>query len=271
MTICPARGLRLTPLIRSTTGSSLQFFTWFRVFSLVQDQSVCLFAKNTTALSYLRNQGGTHSATECGGPGHSPPLRTPSNSPASPVHSGPHECSGGLSQSLFAGSRVGVDPLLSSLSGAPSSLAGHNRSFRDGSEPSASRLLFANVGSTVSGHGRYDAVLGRAPGLRLPSVRSAASCFGEGQAIEGVGAHPSGSVLAAKPWFPDPLELLVVIPFFLPQRKDLLKQPHFHRFLQNLPVLRLTANRISSDPHEASASLRKWLVNLPTADGLPPE
>ena len=36
------------------------------------------------------------------------------------------------------------------------------------------------------------------------------------------------------PWFPDLLELLLEIPFFLPRRRDLLRQPHFH---QNLSVL----------------------------------
>ena len=41
------------------------------------------------------------------------------------------------------------------------------------------------------------------------------------------------------PWFPDLLELLVAVPVFLPRRKDLLRQPHFHCFHQNLPVLRL--------------------------------
>ena len=72
------------------------------------------------------------------------------------------------------------------------------------------------------------------------------------------------------PLFPD-LELLVAVPVFLPWQKDLLGQPHFHRFHQNLPVLHLTVFRISSDPPEPSASLQKWLVNLPAADELPPE
>ena len=69
------------------------------------------------------------------------------------------------------------------------------------------------------------------------------------------------------PWFPD---LLVAVPVFLPQRRDLLRQLHFHRFHQNLLVLRLTAYCISSDPPEPSVSLRQWLVNLPAADELPP-
>ena len=71
------------------------------------------------------------------------------------------------------------------------------------------------------------------------------------------------------PWFPDLLELLVEVPFFLPRRRDLLKQPHFHHFHQNLPVLQLTAWRISSDPHVIPDSLRRWLVSLPSVDDAP--
>ena len=74
-----------------------------------------------------------------------------------------------------------------------------------------------------------------------------------------------------KPWFPDLLELLVEVPVLLPLRKDLLKQPHFHHFHLNLPALRLTSYRIASDPPFISASLCKWLANLPGAVDPPPE
>ena len=67
------------------------------------------------------------------------------------------------------------------------------------------------------------------------------------------------------PWFLDLLELLVEVPFFLPLRKDLLRQPLFHRFHQNLLVLRLTAYHLSSNRQGISASLRRWLVSLPAA------
>ena len=71
------------------------------------------------------------------------------------------------------------------------------------------------------------------------------------------------------PWFPDLLEMLLEIPFFLPRRRDLLRQPHFHHYHQNLSVLQLTAYRISGDPHGGPASLRQWLVSLPTAGTAP--
>ena len=53
------------------------------------------------------------------------------------------------------------------------------------------------------------------------------------------------------------------VPVLLPMRKDLLKQPHFHR---NLHTLDLTGFRIVSDPRATSASLREWRANLPSAD-----
>ena len=65
-------------------------------------------------------------------------------------------------------------------------------------------------------------------------------------------------------WFPDLLELLSDIPIELPKRRDLLRQPHFHRFHENLQMLRLTAWRLSSDSPAKQASLKQWLANLPS-------
>ena len=44
-----------------------------------------------------------------------------------------------------------------------------------------------------------------------------------------------------KEWFPELQSLAVAPPVPLPLRRDLLKQPHFHRLHQNLPVLHLHA------------------------------
>ena len=72
------------------------------------------------------------------------------------------------------------------------------------------------------------------------------------------------------PWFPDLLELLLEIPFFLPRRRDL-RQPHFHHYHQNLTMLQLTAYRISSDSYVMLVSLQRWLISLPTAGVAPRE
>ena len=50
----------------------------------------------------------------------------------------------------------------------------------------------------------------------------------------------------------------------LPKRRDLLRQRHFHRFHENLPLLRLTAWRLSGDSPVRQASLKQSLANLPS-------
>ena len=72
-----------------------------------------------------------------------------------------------------------------------------------------------------------------------------------------------------RPWFPDLLELLVEVPISLPNRVDLLRQPHFNRLHQNLHVLNLTAWRVSSCQQDTPDSLRQWLLSLPSVAGNP--
>ena len=70
-------------------------------------------------------------------------------------------------------------------------------------------------------------------------------------------------------WFPDLLELLSDVPITLSGRKDLLRQPHFHRFLLNLPMLQLTAWRLSSDSPVRPVSLLRWLDSLSSVEDCP--
>ena len=65
-----------------------------------------------------------------------------------------------------------------------------------------------------------------------------------------------------RPRFPEPLELLILPPLPLPSRWDLLRQPHVRRFHQNLSMLRLHAWRLSGDSREPLASLVAWLDGL---------
>ena len=50
-----------------------------------------------------------------------------------------------------------------------------------------------------------------------------------------------------RPWFPDLLDLVVDGPVALPQSRDLLHQPHFHRFHLGVSRLCFHAWRLSSD------------------------
>ena len=167
---------------------------------VLRGRSVSLFVDNTTALSYLQKQGGTHSSTLnsvaqsvlC-------LLRGQSGSTDSSIHSWPHERTCRFPQSLLPGPWLGVDPLSSSISGASSSTAGYHRPVRDLDERSSPSVLRSDCGSSVSGHGRHDAVLGRSAGVCLPSFRLTASCAVEGPAIQGSGAPSSGSVLSSTP------------------------------------------------------------------------
>ena len=64
--------------------------------------------------------------------------------------------------------------------------------------------------------------------------------------------------------------MLSDVPITLSDRRDLLRQPHFHRFHQNLPMLRLTAWRLSSGSPSKPVSLLRWLDNLSSAEDCPP-
>ena len=70
-------------------------------------------------------------------------------------------------------------------------------------------------------------------------------------------------------WFPDLLELLSDVPVTLSSRRDLLRQPHFHRFHLNLPMLQLTAWRLSSDSPVRPVSLLRWLDSLSSVEDCP--
>ena len=70
-------------------------------------------------------------------------------------------------------------------------------------------------------------------------------------------------------WFPDLLELLSDVPVTLSSRRDLLRQPHFHRFHLNLTMLQLTAWRLSSDSPSRPASLLQWLDSLSSVEDCP--
>ena len=187
-----------------------------------------------------------------------------------PFHSRAPECSGRHPESSVAGPWVGMDPLFSSLQG-PSSMAGDYRFLRNFVEPSPSRLLLADGGSTVGGHRCDDAAVGLSSGLCLPPFDLLQRAITKVRQSRGFELTLVAPFWPQHSWFLDLLELLVAVPVFLPCRKDLLKQPHFHRFQQNLHVLCLTAYRISSAPPAPSTSLRQWLDNLPTADAPPPE
>lgn len=72
-----------------------------------------------------------------------------------------------------------------------------------------------------------------------------------------------------KEWFPDLLRYSADTPRLLPFRKDLLRQPHFHRFHHNLPALRLTAWKLSSESSDLEAIPGKLRDSWQDLDAIP--
>ena len=95
---------------------------------LLHHQSVALFTDNTTALSYLRKEGGDSIVyPQFRGSGDSEVLRGPFHPPPATVYSGENECPRRRSQPELSSPRLLVDPLPGGVSGAVSHVACHDR------------------------------------------------------------------------------------------------------------------------------------------------
>ena len=88
--------------------------------------------------------------------------------------------------------------------------------------------------------------------------------------------HPCEMILIApkwpnQSWYAKLMELLVAFPLALPQREDLLTQPHNHRIHQSLQAVCLHACRLSSDPSKGEVFLRQLPSKSPEVDVSLPE
>ena len=114
-----------------------------------------------------------------------------------------------------------VVPKLDRISVFKQTMAGPNRFICDIRKSSLFDILLTILGSHVSGHGRVSPVLGRSPGLRVPSGGHNSACSREAPGLQGDGAHPC----AQRPWFSDLLQLSLAPPVILPDRQDPLRLP----------------------------------------------
>ena len=78
-------------------------------------------------------------------------------------------------------------------------MAGPNLFICDLRKSSLFDILLTIPGSHVSRHGRVSPVLGRSPGLRVPSGCHNSACSREAPSLQGDGAHPRGSALGPAP------------------------------------------------------------------------
>ena len=167
--------------------------------SSLQGRTVAVFCDNTTAVAYLRKEGGTRSPllntlaqeilrwTESLSIRLAPQFLPGSNNVLADALSRPHQLphsEWSLNLTVFQSLRR---------------LAGPNRFICHLRQSSLFDLLLTIPGSVVGRHGRVSPVLGQSSGLRVPSGGYHSACSREAPGLHGAGAHPSGSTLGPAP------------------------------------------------------------------------
>ena len=177
--------------------------------SSLQGRTVAVFCENTTAVAYLRKEGGTRS----------PFLNTLAQailrwSESLSIRLAPQFLPGlqqrpsGCVVSPSPAPTFRVVPKLDRISIFKQTVAGPNLFICDLRKSSLFDILLTIPGSHVSRHGRVSPVLGRSPGLCVPSGSHNSACSCEAPGLHGDGAHPCGSALGPAPLVPRPAPAL---------------------------------------------------------------
>ena len=207
--------------------------------------------------------------SELHGQGGSPLSGESSHSSSSPVHHGVVQRHRGRLKSPQSGDRVRVDPSPGGSRSAGPQVASDDRSVRNLLDREASSLLLSSLRSTGGRDGCPSPALGRSPSIRLSSDRHHKESASQTEVIEELRVDSHSSVLASEGLVSRPSGTIIRRSHHMSDRRDL-RQPHFHRFHQNLPMLRLTAWRLSSGSPSKPVSLLRWLDNLSSAEDCPP-
>ena len=193
---------------------------------------------------------------------------SPCPSPAS-IHHGLVQCHSRRSESPQSGDRVRMDPSSGGSRSPGPQMAGGDRSVCDLPDREASSVFLNGLRFASSG---MDALLQPWDNLQayaFPPIAIIRRVLVKLKSSKNCELTLIAPFWLQREWFPDLLELLSDVPITLSSRKDLLRQPHFHRFHQNLPMLQLTAWRLSSDSPVRPASLLRWLGNLSSVEDSP--
>ena len=168
--------------------------------SSLQGRTVAVFCDSITAVAYLRKEGGTRSPllntlaqailrwSESLSIRLAPQFLPGSNNVLADALSRPHQLP-----------TFRVVPKLDRISIFKQTMAGPNRFICDLRKSSLFYILLTIPGSHVSRHGRVSPLLGRSPGLRVPSGSHNSACSHEAPSLQGDGAHPCGSALGPAP------------------------------------------------------------------------
>ena len=210
--------------------------------------SVAIFADNSTAIAYLRNQGGTHSSllnsiaqrilrwAENLPVVISPQFIMGKHNVLADALSRPNQILGSewtLKQEVFRDLRkrwpVSIDLFATSQNHRCSI---YFSPYHDHNALGTDALL-----QNWDGWQAYDFP----PWSLIPAVLKKL------RSSSGVLLTIIAPYWPQRPWFPDLLDLVVGGPVALPQYRDFLHQPHFHRFHLGVSRLSLHAWRLSSD------------------------
>ena len=232
--------------------------------------SVALFCDNTTTVAYLRRSGGTFSST----------LNTTAREILLWAESHRVRL---LPQFIMGSSNVTADALSRPNQVIWSEWTLHQevvdqlvhkwpaviRSICNLPDREAPSVLLTGLRSSGSGNGCSSPALGRSPSLCLSSDRHHKESSSQTEVFEELRVDSHRSVLASEGMVPGPSGTVVRRSITMSGRKDLLRQPHFHRFHLNLPMLQLTAWRLSSDSPVRPVSLLRWLDSLFSVEDCP--
>ena len=212
------------------------------------------FGRNVLFHSEHHSKGGT-------------PLGGESPCPSSaPVHHGVVQCHRGRSKSPQSGDRVEMDPSPGGSRSAGPQMASGDRSVCNLPDREASSVFLTGLRSAGT-----DALLQPWDDLQayaFPPIAIIRRVLLKLRSSKNCELTLIAPFWPQRDWFPDLLELLSDVPITLSGRKDL-RQPHFHRFHLNLPMLQLTAWRLSSDSPVRPVSLLRWLDSLSSVEDCP--
>ena len=177
-----------------------------------------------------------------------------SSSVDSPIHHGPSQCFSGLVVSSESSVRVRMDTQDRGVSRAPEEVAGVHRPVCHLTQSPISQYLPPFHDQNALG---TDALLQSWDGWQayaFPPWSLTPAVLKKLRSSSAVLLTIVASYWPQRSWFPDLLDLVVGGPVTLPQSRDLLRQPHFHRLHLGMSGLLLHAWRLSSDLSVLEAS-----------------
>ena len=219
----------------------------------------------------LSEEAGGHrvASPESGGPDDPQMGRGESSNHSSSVHSSKEQCPGRFPLTSEPSHRFGVDLVPGSSGQSSKDLASKHRSVHHIPELLSPGILCSSEGSHECRNRFSSAVMGPHAGVRLSTFLAGKAGAEKGEVDKSSRSDSNRSFLAPEGVVPRLVRVAREPPLWLPERRDLLKQPHFHRFHQGVHTLNIHALRLSSSSPGMKVSLLEWLGRSPLPAGSP--